>query len=90
MSLSLRKNLHPYSLLILASLGSHHTYNNITTSTQLLSRMEHVAVSYLFLLLFAIELHPPNRYIGVLTHSSIEYDVMWERFIADIITSDSS
>lgn len=52
--------------------------------------MEHVAVSYLFLLLFAIELHPPNRYIGVLTHSSIEYDVMWERFIADIITSDSS
>lgn len=47
-------------------------------------------MSDLFLLLFSIELHLPKRYMGVLTHSSTEYDAMWERFIADVITSDSS
>lgn len=44
----------------------------------------------LFLPLFSIELHLPSRYMGVLTHSSTEYDAMWERFIADVVTSDSS
>lgn len=49
-----------------------------------------MAMSNLFLPLFSIELHLPNRYTGVLSHSSMEYDAMWERFIADVVTSDSS